>query len=58
MSRTRSEIPGHASTRRSSCPLSFLLAEHELYGTGTTGGLLEAELGLEVWRFQSGAPGG
>jgi methylglyoxal synthase len=34
------------------------LAAHELHATGTTGGLLAAELGLEVTRFRSGAPGG
>jgi methylglyoxal synthase len=34
------------------------LAKHELYGTGTTGGLLKAELDLEVTCFQSGPLGG
>jgi methylglyoxal synthase len=35
-----------------------LLAEHELYATGTTGHLLEQDLGLEVYKFQSGPLGG
>ncbi len=34
------------------------LRMHELYGTGTTGWLLEQELGIEVTRFQSGPLGG
>jgi methylglyoxal synthase len=34
------------------------LAGHELYGTGTTGWLLQQELGLEVNKFQSGPLGG
>jgi methylglyoxal synthase len=34
------------------------LRQHELYGTGTTGWLLEQELGIEVTRFQSGPLGG
>ncbi len=34
------------------------LSRHELYGTGTTGGLLSAELGLSVTRFRSGPLGG
>jgi methylglyoxal synthase len=34
------------------------LARHELFGTGTTGGLIANELGLEVTRFKSGPLGG
>jgi methylglyoxal synthase len=34
------------------------LARHELYGTGTTGGLVADELGLVVHRFLSGPLGG
>jgi methylglyoxal synthase len=34
------------------------LNRHELYGTGTTGGLLASELGLSVTRFRSGPLGG
>ena len=35
-----------------------LLAQHELYATGTSGHLLEQDLGLEVYKFQSGPLGG
>ncbi|MCM3879937.1 MAG: methylglyoxal synthase [Vicinamibacterales bacterium] len=34
------------------------LSKHELYGTGTTGGMIEKELGLPVTRFRSGPLGG
>jgi methylglyoxal synthase len=34
------------------------LGRHELYGTGTTGGMIAAELGLTVKRFRSGPLGG
>ena len=35
-----------------------LLARHELFGTGTTGQLIEQELGIPVHKFQSGPLGG
>lgn len=34
------------------------LSQHHLYGTGTTGTMLEYELGLPVHRFLSGPVGG
>jgi methylglyoxal synthase len=34
------------------------LARHEVYATGTTGGLLEKELGIEVTKLRSGPLGG
>ncbi|HEY6408275.1 MAG TPA: methylglyoxal synthase, partial [Ktedonobacteraceae bacterium] len=35
-----------------------MLRQHELYATGTTGKLLEEELGIEVNKLQSGPLGG
>jgi hypothetical protein len=35
-----------------------LLAHHRIYATGTTGQMLEAELGFEVVKLQSGPLGG
>ena len=35
-----------------------LLAQHELYATGTTGHVIEEDLGLEVHKFHSGPLGG
>lgn len=34
------------------------LTRHQLFGTGTTGGLISRELGLDVHRFRSGPLGG
>lgn len=34
------------------------LEKHELIGTGTTGGMLEAEVGLDITRLKSGPLGG
>jgi methylglyoxal synthase len=36
----------------------ILLAHHKIYATGTTGELLEKELGIEIHRLQSGPLGG
>lgn len=35
-----------------------LLAEHELFGTGTTGKIISQQLNLDVYRFKSGPLGG
>jgi methylglyoxal synthase len=37
---------------------SDILKEHELFGTGTTGGLIADKIGLPVYRFKSGPLGG
>ena len=34
------------------------LTRHDLYGTGTTGGMIASELDLDVQRFRSGPLGG
>ena len=44
--------------RRPEFDNSIQVSRHELYGTGTTGGLLEKELDLPVHRFRSGPLGG
>jgi methylglyoxal synthase len=36
----------------------YLLSLHELYATGTTGKIIEKELGLEIIKLQSGPLGG
>ena len=36
----------------------FLLAHHKVYATGTTGTILEQELGIEINKLQSGPLGG
>lgn len=35
-----------------------ILAEHDLYATGTTGTMIEAETGLAITKFRSGPLGG
>ena len=35
-----------------------ILAEHNLYATGTTGSMIEAETGLSITKFRSGPLGG
>jgi methylglyoxal synthase len=35
-----------------------LLAHHEVYATGTTGEILERELGFQITKLQSGPLGG
>jgi methylglyoxal synthase len=37
---------------------SYLLSLHELYATGTTGKIIEKELGIEINKLQSGPLGG
>jgi methylglyoxal synthase len=37
---------------------SYLLSLHELYATGTTGKIIEKELGIEIHKLQSGPLGG
>jgi methylglyoxal synthase len=36
----------------------YLLSLHELYATGTTGKIIEKELGMEITKLQSGPLGG
>lgn len=40
------------------CYNKALLRQHELFATGTTGKLLEQELGIEIHKLQSGPLGG
>ncbi len=35
-----------------------IIAEHDLYATGTTGTMIEAETGLQITKFRSGPLGG
>lgn len=37
---------------------SYLLSLHQLYATGTTGKIIEKELGMEIHKLQSGPLGG
>lgn len=41
-----------------SCKYKDVLAEHELYATGTTGTLIMGETGLQIHRMNSGPLGG
>lgn len=61
---TRKRIALVAHDNKKHCLLDWArfnrgtLAHHELYATGTTGRLLEHELGTEVVKFKSGPLGG